>query len=464
MSIFSRRYRGATAEPLPTEPIKPVGPQVFEHQGQATTVLTPSQIEDRSQVIDQQQQAFAATPKAMATQQLQAGKERYREEQQPMLQGGQQGAIIPPGQQGVTTPIQDEIESKLAARDAGTLKDTSDEQPYLADWSNGFDKGLHWLWSENGQKAKPTEVIQDYNRWAKENGQDPLDAFTMYPFLTQYDPTKSIGETEAEERRRKSQEKWEQIGNVLSHVGNFIGTAIGAPNQQLETGAQLTERQRKLRDATLAQRRQSALDMLQQLNKDRADARAAELNAANINYRNNAIKMAQNKDARDAELARLNGEVLRARAAGEEGRAKKLEAEIDRLKQLIPVEVEEKKASAEQKRASAASSYASADASHARAENTRQGTRSNNDDEFDRLYNDPEYRPYFDVWAKNNDLAVGGNKKGKGGNWSKKDNRAKSVSWAKDKHRRDKQNKQNNTPPSRKRQNQDNTPPSRRKR
>lgn len=295
MSIFSRRYRGATAEPLPTEPIKPVSPQVFEHQGQATTVLTPSQIEDRSQVIDQQQQAFAATPKAMATQQLQAGKERYREEQQPMLQGGQQEAIIPPGQQGVTTPIQDEIESKLAARDAGTLKDTSDEQPYLADWSNGFDKGLHWLWSENGQKVKPTEVIQDYNRWAKENGQDPLDAFTMYPFLTQYDPTKSIGETEAEERRRKSQEKWEQIGNVLSHVGNFIGTAIGAPNQQLETGAQLTERQRKLRDATLAQRRQSALDMLAQLNKDRADARAKENYDLTERYRESQIANNQRK-------------------------------------------------------------------------------------------------------------------------------------------------------------------------
>ncbi len=437
---------------------------MFEHQGMPTYQLTEEQIAGRMEEIDRDQASAANTPVADATRQLQAGKERYRtiggEETAKPLQTGLEGGEQLTAQQ--RTAIQDEIESKMAAKDAGTLVEK--ELPsYLADWSVGFDKGLHYLWSEKGQKAKPTEVIQDYNRWAKENGKEPLDAFTTYPFLLQYDPTKSIGENEKEERKRKSQEKWEQIGNVLSHVGNFIGTALGAPSQQLESGIQLTERQRKVRDATLAQRRQSAIDMLAQLNKDRAEARAAELNASNIAYRNNAIQMAQNKDARDAELARLNGELLRARAAGEEGRAKKVEAEINRIEMLAPLEAEEKKASAEQKRASAASSYASADASHARAENTRKGTQAEYGDEFDRLYNDPEYRPYFDAWAKNNDLAVGGNRKGKGGNWSKKDNRAKSVSWAKDKHRRDKNKRQDNIPPSRRKRNNDNVPPSRRK-
>ncbi|MBR5656777.1 MAG: hypothetical protein IKW98_08875 [Prevotella sp.] len=145
---------------------------------------------------------------------------------------------------------------------------------HVTDWSKGFAQGI----ANGAAKEKPLwEVMQDYDRWAKENNGEVLDSVSKYVLFNQYDPTKSIAQNEEEERHRKSQAKWEQIGNLFSHLGNFVGGMVGAPPQPLESGVALTERQRKIRDAVQAQRRQTANDMLSLWYKDIADKRAAEL-------------------------------------------------------------------------------------------------------------------------------------------------------------------------------------------
>ena len=171
---------------------------------------------------------------------------------------------------------------------------------HVTDWSNGFAQGI----ANGAAKEKPLwEVMQDYDRWAKENNGEVLDSVSKYVLFNQYDPTKSIAQNEEEERHRKSQAKWEQIGNLFSHLGNFVGGMVGAPPQPLESGEALTERQRKIRDAVQAQRRQTANDMLSLWYKDIADKRAAELNAANIAYRNQQKVYLGNKEQREKDAS-----------------------------------------------------------------------------------------------------------------------------------------------------------------
>ena len=187
---------------------------------------------------------------------------------QPDVSGGKNGSA---GSNGTSTGV------------VGT--GTTEEPGYLADWSKGWEKGMSWLKAEKGQKAMPTEVIQDYNRWAKNNGKEPLDAFQFYPWLAKYDATKSIGENEKDERRRKNQEKWERIGNVLSHIGNFFGTLNGAPSQKLESGQELTKRQQDLYDKVLRQRELSNRDMMSAYYRQLAEERQREVAESNRRYR-----------------------------------------------------------------------------------------------------------------------------------------------------------------------------------
>lgn len=209
---------------------------------------------------------------------------------------------------------------------------------YLADWSKGWEKGLRWLKNEKGQQVLPTEVITDYNRWAKANDQAPLDAFQFYPWLAKYDATKSIGENEKEEKRRKNQEKWERLGNVFSHIGNFIGTLTGAPSQTLETGHQLSQRQQELYDHVMRQRQGMAKDMLSAYYKQQAEERQREVAASMAAYRkaqedaarSNAENKTKETDSRikkndaQAAAATRNAESnsVRANAAADYARAR----------------------------------------------------------------------------------------------------------------------------------------------
>ena len=211
------------------------------------------------------------------------------------------------------------------------------ESEYLADWSKGFNNVMFGDASGKpagtvnsaGKDIPISKAIADYNKWAKENNGESLDAFTLYPMLSKYDATKSLADNEKEEKKRKRQERWQQIGNVLSHIGNFVGTAMGAPNQQtLEDPIKLTERQKKLRDDTIKQRQLQASDMLKIYYQDIANKRAEETQRKNAAYQEKRLQLQQQQQDRlDAELY-LNQKKLDWQQKREQG---KLDLEKEKL-------------------------------------------------------------------------------------------------------------------------------------
>ena len=136
------------------------------------------------------------------------------------------------------------------------------------------------------------EAINSYNGWAKENGNDPLDIMQIYTVLNGNDPMKSMAQNERERKREENREKWASTVNMLSHLGNFIGTLAGAPDQGIESSAEFTKRQQLLHDKTLEQRRQMSNDYLKVYQAQQASelAKAKEARAQ------------QQQDRLDAEL------------------------------------------------------------------------------------------------------------------------------------------------------------------
>ena len=327
------------------------------------------------------------------------------------------------------------------------------QQSSAPDWSTGFMNVI-----QNGYEGSIMQGVSDYNRWATDNDQPPLDAFEVFPLLQQYDTTKSYQENIDDEKKLKRQERWEQIGSVLSHVGNLVGTILGAPSQKLTTGAELTDRQHKLRDYTMKQRREAANDMMAMYYKDREDQRANELSSINIEYKNQQMELASQKADREAELARLQQERVKAQIANDEARVKQLEkdiekkeAEIKRMEELLPYEVAQRKAAANAYNASASASYARANA-----------TRQANEDWIDEAEEWGKLYPTeYEEWKKANQIETGR----RGTKGLDKKNPESFVKRMRKKYGSVKKVKQgNNTPPSRrKNSNNQNVPPSRRK-
>lgn len=206
------------------------------------------------------------------------------------------------------------------------------EPTYQSDWSQGFFPALD---TYKGRQIPIVQAISDYNKWATDTGNKPLDVMSTMAALQDRDPNKSIADNEEAERRARSNERWERIGNLLSHFGNFIGTTKGAPAMSLETGQALTARQKQLRDATIALRdkRNSAMmdaylkDLAQkQTEKKEAQAYALALRKQEAEEKKAAIEM-QLRAAKDKrEVVKLQSELA------------KTQAEINRIKELLPYE------------------------------------------------------------------------------------------------------------------------------
>ena len=136
-------------------------------------------------------------------------------------------------------------------------------------WENGFAKGM-----ASNKDMTINEAWGDYNAWAKANGKEPLDILEVYPYMQKgYDITKTVEANEQDEKKRQRRENWEKTANVLTHLGNFIGTMFGgiSTTKELEDPVELTKRQQLLRDKTLAQRQQSAKDFYQMWKQRQAD-------------------------------------------------------------------------------------------------------------------------------------------------------------------------------------------------
>lgn len=178
-------------------------------------------------------------------------------------------------------------ESLVAKQEVPEVKS---QQAYLNPWGR---EGFTVEEALKNSDASIQQVMEDNIRWANDNGQQ----FDISPYLgimsRGQDITKSTQQNEIDEKKAARQEKWERLGNFLSHLGNFVGAAaFGAPSQKLESGTELTTRQKKLRDETLNQRNAYNKNYLENFWKQREQ-----------DYKNNRLtQYQQSLDRQDAEL------------------------------------------------------------------------------------------------------------------------------------------------------------------
>ena len=119
------------------------------------------------------------------------------------------------------------------------------------------------------QQMKPYDIMRDYQK----NGDGNWSVFM--PWLnTLGDGDKTVAANEALKKKAERQAKMEQWSNFLMHLGNFFGTVQGAPSQKIESAQELTDRQRKIREATDALRAKGYDQMMVNIWKDRQDKQA----------------------------------------------------------------------------------------------------------------------------------------------------------------------------------------------
>ena len=119
------------------------------------------------------------------------------------------------------------------------------------------------------QQMKPYDIMRDYQK----NGDGNWSAFM--PWLSSLgDGDKTVAANEALKKKAERQAKMEQWGNLFMHLGNFFGTVQGAPSQKIESAQELTDRQRKIREATEALRQKGYDQMMVNIWKDRQDKQA----------------------------------------------------------------------------------------------------------------------------------------------------------------------------------------------
>jgi len=310
---------------------------------------------------------------------------------------------------------------------------------YLADWGN-----TDFMTAVKGGNRPIAEYMRDYNKWAAATGHEPLDVFTMMQAINGNDINESYANNEKAARKLKRQQTWEQIGNVLAHLGNFVGTIAGAPSATYETAEHLTARQQAVRDAVRKQQADSK-NILAMIWKDRADQRARELNNANIALQGarkaNVEGQTVNQKAQsDANVALKGAQQRQAETAADENQAQTgyINGKNKREQDLQPFKKKNIQSSTNANNARANASNASANSSNANAQKTRleksiKSRQEQEDADFEALYNDPEGKKYIDAYAKNNGLDVGNNNGTGtgGGTWSNKNNRRAAVRWAK---------------------------------
>lgn len=119
------------------------------------------------------------------------------------------------------------------------------------------------------RQMKPYDIMRDYQK----NGDGNWSVFM--PWLnTLGDGDKTVAANEALKKKAERQAKMEQWSNFLMHLGNFIGTTQGAPSQKIESAQELTDRQRKIREATDALRQKGYDQMMVNIWKDRQNKQA----------------------------------------------------------------------------------------------------------------------------------------------------------------------------------------------
>lgn len=309
------------------------------------------------------------------------------------------------------------------------------------------------------QQMKPYDIMRDYQK----NGDGNWSAFM--PWLSSLgDADKTVAANAALQKKAENQAKWEQWGNLFMHLGNFFGTVQGAPSQKIESAQELTDRQRKIREATEALRAKGYNQMMVNIYKDRQDKQAqmqaeaaAKANDALAAYRGSQKAQEDALTPVKVQTEKERGNSAAAQAALSTSKKETEDALRGKKGKLLDAQTNNANAGAADHNASV--NVKGAQVRHINSQTEGQNQRNANQKEADdfntRYVNDPVFKKHVNEWAKNNGMAIGGND-GRGGTWANEKNRQQASRWAKAKMKLDR------TPPSRRGRGGSKVPPSRR--
>lgn len=309
------------------------------------------------------------------------------------------------------------------------------------------------------RQMKPYDIMRDYQK----NGDGNWSAFM--PWLSSLgDADKTVAANAALQKKAENQAKWEQWGNLFMHLGNFFGTVQGAPSQKIESAQELTDRQRKIREATEALRAKGYNQMMVNIYKDRQDKQAqmqaeaaAKANEALAAYRGSQKNQTDSLTPVKVQTEKERGNAAAAQAALSTSKKETEDALRGKKGKLLDAQTNNANAGAADHNASV--NVKGAQVRHINSQTEGQNQRNANQKEADdfntRYVNDPIFKKHVNQWAKNNGMAIGGND-GRGGTWANEKNRQQASRWAKA------QMKFDRTPPSRRGRGGSKVPPSRR--
>lgn len=309
------------------------------------------------------------------------------------------------------------------------------------------------------QQMKPYDIMRDYQK----NGDGNWSAFM--PWLSSLgDADKTVAANAALQKKAENQAKWEQWGNLFMHLGNFFGTVQGAPSQKIESAQELTDRQRKIREATEALRAKGYNQMMLNIYKDRHDKQAqmqaeaaAKANEALAAYRGSQKNQTDALTPVKVQTEKERGNAAAAQAALSTSKKETEDALRGKKGKLLDAQTNNANAGAADHNASV--NVKGAQVRHINSQTEGQNQKNANQKEADdfntRYVNDPVFKKHVNQWAKNNGMAIGGND-GRGGTWANEKNRQQASRWAKA------QMKFDRTPPSRRGRGGSKVPPSRR--
>ena len=319
------------------------------------------------------------------------------------------------------------------------------------------------------QQMKPYDIMRDYQK----NGDGNWSAFM--PWLSSLgDGDKTVAANEALKKKAERQAKMEQWGNLFMHLGNFFGTVQGAPSQKIESAQELTDRQRKIREATDALRQKGYDQMMVNIWKDRQD-KQAQMQAEAAAKANE--KLAEYRESQKNQTDSLTP--VKVEEVIQSTRQHSSAADLNESKKKTEDDLRGKKGKLLDNQADAAAARAADSRSHVAVNNsttarnnaqTQKTNRENADnkeaDDFNTNYvNDPVFKKHVNEWAIHNGINIGGNTDGRGGTWANEKNRQQASAYARAKMKHDR------TPPSRRggskvppsRRGGSKVPPSRRK-
>lgn len=309
------------------------------------------------------------------------------------------------------------------------------------------------------QQMKPYDIMRDYQK----NGDGNWSTFM--PWLSSLgDADKTVAANAALQKKAENQAKWEQWGNLFMHLGNFFGTVQGAPSQKIESAQELTDRQRKIREATEAFRAKGYNQLMVNIYKDRQDKQAqmqaeaaAKANEALAAYRGSQKNQTDALTPVKVQTEKERGNAAAAQAALSTSKKETEDALRGKKGKLLDAQTNNANAGAADHNASV--NVKGAQVRHINSQTEGQNQRNANQKEADdfntRYVNDPVFKKHVNQWAKNNGMAIGGND-GRGGTWANEKNRQQASRWAKAKMKLDR------TPPSRRGRGGSKVPPSRR--